>query len=201
MSQNSLFKSTGVCILLFLAYSWGRTTHSLGQQDISIYKQRLEKIEAEKELLQKQIKSLEKKTSSLLVQLDKIGLEKKVIQKEIAQYNLQLQRAGEELRAIQEQIPKLKDRLDREKEAVSQILVTLYKFGDLSYLDFLFRAEDVSDLMSENKHLTLLAQYQEKVLLSFLSTLNELRQAETAAEACRLPLTIFGGPSGRRPAS
>jgi len=153
------------------------------QEEISVYQERLEKLQAERAQLQKNIKDLDKKKMSILSQLDQIGLEKKLIQNDIERYSLQMEKANRELSAVQKKLPPLKARLEREKESVSKILVTLYKFGDMNYLDFLFRSTDVADLMSENKHLTLLAQYQEDIILSFMQTLNELKEAEDQIEA------------------
>jgi len=153
------------------------------QEEISVYKERLEKLQKERERLQQNIKDLDSKKTSILSQLDKIGFEMKLIQNDIAEYNLEMEKVGRELAAVQKRIPLLKAKLEKEKESVSQILVTLYKFGDLNYLDFLFRATDVADLMSESKHLSLLAQYQERIVLSFMQTLNELKELEEQIEA------------------
>lgn len=153
------------------------------QEEISIYTERLEKLQKEREQLQQNIKDLDLKKTSILSQLDQIGFEKKLIQNDITGYTLQVEKANRELAAVQKKIPPLKAKLEKEKASVSQILVTLYKFGDMSYLDFLFKATDVADLMSESKHLSLLAQYQEDIILSFMQTLNELKEAEERIEA------------------
>lgn len=153
------------------------------QEEFSVYKERLEKLQKERKRLQQNIKDLDSKKTSILSQLDQIGFEKKLIQNDIAGYTLQMEKANRELAAVQKKIPPLKAKLEKEKESVSQILVTLYKFGDMSYLDFLFRATDVADLMSESKHLSLLAQYQESIVLSFIQTLNELKDAEERIQA------------------
>jgi len=155
---------------------------SFAQEEISVYKERLEKLQSERARLQQNIRDLDKKKMSILSQLDQIGLEIKLIQNDIEGYTLQMEKANRELSDVQKKIPPLRARLEREKESVSQILVTLYKFGDMNYLDFLFRATDVTDLMSESKHLSLLAQYQEDIILSFKQTLNELKEAEEQIE-------------------
>ena len=168
--------------VLLLTVFFTASVPSFSQEEISVYKERLEKLQNERARLQQNIKDLDKKKMSILSQLDQIGLEKKLIQNDIEGYTLQMEKANRELSAVQKKIPPLKARLEREKESVSQILVTLYKFGDMSYLDFLFRATDVTDLMSESKHLSLLAQYQEDIILSFKQTLNELKEAEKQIE-------------------
>lgn len=162
--------------LLFFSLSFS------GQEDVAAYKERLAKIQEEKKNLQQKIEELARRKTSILVQLDRIGLGKKLIQQELSEYNLQLSRANSELASIQRQIPALRERVEKEKEAVSKILVTLYKFGNIGYLDFLFRAEDISDLTSESRHLTYLARHQEDVILSFIQTLSELEAAEEKLE-------------------
>jgi len=169
-------------IVFILSTFLSVSTHIFSQEEISVYKERLEKLQKERARLQQNIKDLDKKKTSILSQLDQIGLEKNLIQNDIEGYTLQVEKANRELSAVQKKIPPLKARLEKEKESVSQILVTLYKFGDMSYIDFLFRAADVTDLMSESKHLSLLAQYQEDIIISFMQTLNELKEVEERIE-------------------
>lgn len=169
--------------ILSVFLSMSLPVYVYSQKEFSVYKERLEKLQKERERLQQNIKDLDSKKTSILSQLDQIGFEKKLIQNDIAGYTLQMEKANRELAAVQKKIPPLKAKLEKEKESVSQILVTLYKFGDMSYLDFLFRATDVADLMSESKHLSLLAQYQESIVLSFMQTLTELKDAEERIEA------------------
>lgn len=153
------------------------------QEEISVYQERLEKLQAERTRIQQNIKDLDKKKVSILSQLDQLGLEKRLIQNDIEGYSLQLEKVNRELSTVQKKIPPLNEKIENEKESVSKILVTLYKFGDMNYLDFLFRSTDVADLMSENKHLSLLARYQDDIILSFIQTLNELKEATGQIEA------------------
>lgn len=173
---------TRLSILLLVAALVFLPSFPHSQEDVSVYKERLAKIQQQKKNLQRTIDELDRQETSILSQLDRIGLEKKLIQEELAEYNLQMRRANSELSSIQKQIPPLKEKLEREKDDVAKTLITLYKFGNISYLDFLFSAEDISDLMSENKHLTFLARHQEDIILSFVQTLSELNEAEEKIE-------------------
>jgi len=175
--------SLSIFIVIILSVFLSVSLPVSSQEEISVYKERLEKLQKERARLKQNIKDLDSRKTSILSQLDQIGFEKKLIQNDIAGYTLQMEKANRELAAVQKKIPPLKAKLEKEKESVSQILVTLYKFGDMSYLDFLFRAADVADLMSESKHLSLLAQYQESIVLSFMQTLNELKEVEERIEA------------------
>jgi septal ring factor EnvC (AmiA/AmiB activator) len=49
----------------------------------------------------------------------------------------------------------------------------------------MLQAKDVGTLISENKNLTLLAQYQEKIITDYLEALNQLKQTEENAEGKR----------------
>ncbi len=178
-------------IVFILTVFFTVSAPSFAQEEISVYKERLEKLQSERARLQQNIKDLDKKKMSILSQLDQIGLEIKLIQNDIEGYTLQMEKANQELSDVQKKIPPLRARLEREKESVSQILVTLYKFGDMNYLDFLFRATDVTDLMSESKHLSLLAQYQEDIILSFMQTLNELKEAEEQIEEKKQEIAVL----------
>jgi len=202
MALNSWTKAqSGPFLIIFiLAVFMTVSVYSFvfSQEEISVYQERLEKLQAERAQLQQNIKDLDKERISILSQLDQIGLEKKLIQNDIEGYSLQMEKANRELSTVQKKIPPLKARLEREKESVSQILVTLYKFGDLDYLDFLFKSTDVADLMAENKHLTLLAQYQEDIILTFMQTLNELKEAEEQIEAKKLEIAALLSQSRKK---
>ena len=102
------------------------------QEDISIYRERLAKIEQEKEATQRLIDELDRRKTSILSQLDRIGLEKKLILEELTEYDVRMRQANTELEAIQKQIPPLQERLKEEKEDVAKTLVSLYKFGNIS---------------------------------------------------------------------
>jgi septal ring factor EnvC (AmiA/AmiB activator) len=72
--------------------------------------------------------------------------------------------------------------LDDEKESTKKILLTMYKYGKLNPLQFMLQAKDMGMLVSESKNLTLLAQYQNEVISSYLETLSQLRDAENTLE-------------------
>ncbi len=115
--------------------------------------------------------------------MDRIGFEKKLIRNEISMCNLQIKRANTELISIGKRITQSETKLDREKESVAKILVTLYKFGKLNYFGFIFQAKNIGSLLSENKHLTILAHYQERIISSYINTLTELETSKEELES------------------
>ncbi|UCE43058.1 MAG: peptidoglycan DD-metalloendopeptidase family protein [Candidatus Aminicenantes bacterium] len=164
----------------FLLPSFGQPTSS--QQDLSEYEKRLIAITEQITGIRKKISEEEKRKTSVLSRLNTIGLNKTLIKKEISLYNTQMQKADKELITFQKNIPVLEEKLQKEKQSIEKILVTLYKFGKFSYLDFLFQVEDVSHLISESKNLSLLAQSQNRIIADYLKTLSDLQASRESLE-------------------
>lgn len=152
------------------------------QQDVSEYEKRLEKIRSQISELKSKISEEDKKESSILAQLEKIGYTKKLIRNELMLYSVQLEKTSYELASLKKKDLELESQLAKEKQSVEKILVTLYKFGRLSSLQFMLQAENLGALVTENKHLTLLAQYQENIISDYLKTLAELKDTEDALD-------------------
>ena len=150
----------------------------LPQEDISEYEKRLEKIFEQIKDLQQRIEEEEKKESTALSRLDRIGFKKRLIRKEISLTNIQLEKTNRELRSIRQRIPPLKSRLNKEQKSIEKILVTVYKFGKFNFLEFMLQSKDFKTLLAESKNLTLLAQYQDKIISNYLDTLAQLTAAE-----------------------
>jgi septal ring factor EnvC (AmiA/AmiB activator) len=168
-------------LILFLASSFSIQSAS-SQQNASEYEKRLTEISEQLTDIRKKIAKEEQKKSSILSRLNRIGLNKTLIKKEISLYDTQLKKSDLELSSIQKKIPDLKEKLDKEKSSVEKIIVTLYKFGKFNYFDILLQVNDVGELISESKNLTLLAQYENNIIQDYISTLNELQEAEEALD-------------------
>lgn len=156
---------------------------SPSQDQITSYEQRLKKISVQIENLRKKIRQEEKRESFILSKLQKIGLQKNLIRKEISLNTVSLQKANHELRVILDRIPPLEARLEEEKTAVAKTLVTLYKYGPLGYAELLLHVQDLRSLVTDSKHLTLLAREQNQIVSNYLDTLAQLEGARAAQEA------------------
>ena len=161
------------------------------RQDASEYEKRLIEITAQITDIRKKIAQEDKRKTSVLSRLNKIGLNKTLIKKEISLLNTQLDKADHELATIQKSVPELKNKLQSEKKSIEKILVTLYKFGKFSYFDFLLQSDDVGDLLSESKNLALLAQYEEKIISDYRAALENLQTAEEKLEMKKQEISLL----------
>lgn len=178
MCLKKSYKILTGSIILALFLPPGAFAH----QDISEYEKRLAKLAEQIKKLQTTINKDEKKETSVLSRLDRIGLNKRLIRKEILLCNTRLEKSNKELSSIKQSISQLKKKLEGERQSIEKILVTMYKFGKFSFLQSIFQAKDMGTFISENKHLTLLAQYQQNIISDYQNTLAELNTTEAAQE-------------------
>jgi len=168
------YRFMGISIILMLIIS----LDAYGQQDVSKFQERLAKVSQQIKQLRLKIEEGEKKESTTLSRLEWIGFNKGLIKKEISLYAIQLEKANRELSSLNKSIPELEAKLDEEKQSIEKILITTYKFGKFNFLQFMLQAENVGALISENKNLTLLAQYQGKIISNYMENLDQLETAE-----------------------
>ena len=168
------YRFIGISIILMIIIS----LDAYGQQDVSKFQERLAKISQQIEQLRLKIEEGEKKESTTLSRLERIGFNKGLIKKEISFYAIQLKKSNRELSSLNKSIPELEAKLNEEKQSIEKILITTYKFGKFNFLQFMLQAENVGAFISENKNLTLLAQYQGKIISNYVENLDQLETAE-----------------------
>jgi len=173
LKKTGLFFFSAVLALALFPFKLGYS-----QQSTAEYEQRLQEISSRISELRAKIQAENKRESSVLSRLGKLGLEKNLIKNELNMFNTQRERAASEQTAIQKKVQLLLQKLEQEKESVATILVTLYKFGRINYYDMVLQTENVADLISEHKHLTSLAQHEQQIIQGHKQTLAELKKSE-----------------------
>jgi len=152
-------------------------------KNVADFEQRLTRINAQIKDLKARLESEARKESSVLSSLTRTNLNKSLVERELAAQNVELERGRTELAAIQRNIRKIRADIDRERQSIEKTLVTLYKYGRVDLFQFLLQARDIEAYASESKHLAILARSQDDIVAGFLSSLEELRVAETALES------------------
>ena len=158
-------------------------------QNINRYEKELTDIAARIDSLQKLLEQEQKRESTIIAQLEQIGIRKELIRKEISLQHTMLRKTEAELEATQQRIGELRQLLERDKESILRILSTLYKFGRISYSHLFLQVKDVGSLVSGNKHLALLAHSQDRVIDTYLSALTELNSSERDQETRRITIS------------
>jgi septal ring factor EnvC (AmiA/AmiB activator) len=181
-------KTIGAALILFLALLPAALPRAAApaqgqtQNGAAEYEQRLAKVRRDIDVLRAKLKDEEKKEQTTLSKLDRLSVTKSLLRGELHMLNLQSSRNHVELEAARQSIPRLEARLAKERQALTRVLVTLYKFGRFSFVRFLLQAHDLHTLAVESKRLAVLASTQDKMIEDYGRNLAELgRAAETLA--------------------
>ncbi len=153
------------------------------QRDVSDFETRIAKINAQIRDLRTKLADADKKESSILADLDRIGLRKRLIRAELAGGAVAIERTDGELETLRKDIALRRAALESERRSVERTLVTLYKFGRFDVLQFALRSENVEAFLAESRNLAFLARYQNDVVKGYLAALSELGAAETKLES------------------
>ena len=162
-----------------------------GEEPNIDYQKKLEKLSLEIASLKKKIKKEEKRKNSILSELSQITLQKRVLQKELSFYRTKIKQIDQEIIQIQSQIPSLKKNLKTQHQALANILRAIYKHGQPGLLDFFLRSNNLNQVLSEEHHLTLLADYQQKIIQQYVESLSQLEAAEKKLENKKAELQLL----------
>ncbi len=160
---------------------------SSGQQSGDLDDQ-LTKVRGQIVDLKARLEAESKKEATILSSLDRISLNKSILKSELDLYGLEMAKAGREQEALRRGLPALQAKLKKEKDSIGATLVTLYKYGRFSPVQFFFQSQDLRLLASESKSLTLLARYQQDILHSYQVDLSRLNTSQRALDIKRAEL-------------
>ena len=171
----------------------------LGGQDVSDYQKQLDEISGQITQFKQMLNREGRKESTLLGQLDTIGLKKILARKEIERYDLQQQQVRRQQRITQQKIKDLQGKLSQSQDQIADILVNLYKFGRLHAYDLFLQVDDLAALISGHKNLITLVRTQEEILNDYLSTQKELKEAEAGllTQNDKINEVLLGARKGR----
>ena len=172
-----------VAILLATLFLVPAVAHP--RQDVSEIEKRITRLNEQIRNIKAKIQEEEKKESSILSTLSRIGLTKKLIRSEMAANDALLEKTNGELKVLREDMVRRRKALEKEEQSIERTLVTLYKFGRFDFLKFALKAENTESFFTESKHLTFLARTQEIIISGYLAALVELGATEGRLEAKR----------------
>jgi septal ring factor EnvC (AmiA/AmiB activator) len=153
------------------------------QRDVSDFETRIAKLNAQIRDLRAKLADEEKRESSILSALERIGLRKRLIRAELAAGAVAVERTDGELEALRKEIALRRTALESERRSVERTLVTLYKFGQFDLLQFVLRSKNIEAFLAESKNLAFLARYQNDVVAGYLASLSKLSASEARLEA------------------
>jgi len=168
------------------------------QRDVSDFETRIAKINARIRDLRAKLAEANKKESTILADLDRIGLRKRLIRAEIAAGAVAVERTDGELEILRKDIALRRSALESERRSVERTLVTLYKFGRFDVLQFALRSESIEAFLAGSRNLAFLARYQNDVVRDFLAALAELGVSLGRLEAKKVEIADLLRAAGEK---
>ena len=168
------------------------------QRDVSDFEARIAKIDTQIRNLKAKLADAEKKESSILSDLDRIGLRKRLIRAELSAGGIAIERTDGELKSLRKDIAFRREALESERRSVERTLVTLYKFGRFDILQFALRSESLEAFLAESRNLAYLARHQNDVIRGYLTALAALAASEGKLEAKKGEIEVLLRAAGEK---
>jgi septal ring factor EnvC (AmiA/AmiB activator) len=168
------------------------------QRDVSDFETRIARINTQIRDLKAKLAAAEKKESSILSELERIGLRKRLIRAELAAGGVAIERTNGELGSLRKDIALRRAALESERRSVEKTLVTLYKFGRFDILQFALRSESLEAFLAESRNLAFLARHQNDAIRSYLAALSELGASESRLEAKKAEIAVLLRAAGEK---
>ena len=168
------------------------------QRDVSDFETRIARINTQIRDLKAKLADAEKKESSILSELDRIGLRKRLIRAELSAGGVAIERTNGELGSLRKDIALRRAALESERRSVEKTLVTLYKFGRFDILQFALRSESLEAFLAESRNLAFLARHQNDAIRIYLAAVSELGASESRLEAKKAEIAVLLHAAGEK---
>ena len=128
----------------------------------------IEEIQADKDDTLKYIEKLDKKTASLEEELEKL--------------HAQVTSSEKKLKAIQKELAKAQTEKEKQYTTMKRRIKYMYENGNQEYLDIIFGAKSISDLLNRSEYVEKISEYDNKVFARFQKAALTVQQKEEQRE-------------------
>lgn len=128
----------------------------------------IEEIQGDKDDTLKYIEKLDKKTASLEEELEKL--------------HAQVTSSGKKLKAIQKELAKAQKEKEKQYTTMKRRIKYMYENGNQEYLDIIFGAKSISDLLNRSEYVEKISEYDNKVFAHFKKAALTVQQKEKQRE-------------------
>lgn len=129
-----------------------------------------------------QIQYIQEDMSETLLELERLSQEISDKQTEIHEIELQEIELNKYINTTEQQLEELKEKYNLQKNALQTRLVTMYKFGKVSYLDVLLNSRSLSQFLSNYYYLTIITKTDTSLLKAVEEKRNSIQELATNLE-------------------
>lgn len=173
-------KEIGIIVALLLLLATGVSVFAAtiggAQQEINRIQQEVNKTRARL----KELDSLRSDVEAYMMELDN---ELTALSEELLQLEQQMADKQEEIRVTKEELEAAREDERRQYEAMKIRIQYMYEKGDTEYVDILFSAENLSDLLNSVEYISQISEYDRDMLDVYVAVKEEIQAKEARLEA------------------
>ncbi len=174
-------------LLLILSAAFVLADNDIDQK-IKDANEKLEQAEDELDRISQEKDVLKVKTSEILQKLDAVQAEIRGIETEIYELGEQIKILEKAIAEKAKELAMAKQDVARQNERMKKRLRTLYKAGDLTYLEVMVNSASFSDMMMQMDKIQILLDYDQEMLSDLVETRNFIEKTKLELEAKNVEL-------------
>ncbi len=173
-------KYTGLFVILCLLFSvFAVPVYATSIQKAKANK---EKLETNKKEIEKQVKLLQKQKKALDKSVKKLDEKTEKLDKRLQKLNTDLVAKRKKLAETKIELEDAKTDEKKQYIAMKKRLKYIYESGESSYLDILFQASSLSDLLNRTEYVEKISEYDNNMLTRLKNTRSRIAKAEKNQE-------------------
>ena len=148
------------------------------KQKIEENKEKLSAVESEKQKVEEKLQELSALKSDAAAYIQKLDGELADLQGQIDSLGTQMTEKNAEIEATKVQLADAKAREEEQYASMKLRIKYMYENGDTNFLDLLFEAESLSDMLNRAEYIQKVSEYDRQKLDEFVAVRNEIEETE-----------------------
>ena len=148
------------------------------KQKIEENKEKLSAVESEKQKVEEKLQELSALKSDAAAYIQKLDGELADLQGQIDSLGTQMTEKNTEIEATKVQLADAKAREEEQYASMKLRIKYMYENGDTNFLDLLFEAESLSDMLNRAEYIQKVSEYDRQKLDEFVAVRNEIEETE-----------------------
>ena len=148
------------------------------KQKIEENKEKLSAVESEKQKVEEKLQELSALKSDAAAYIQKLDGELADLQGQIDSLGTQMTEKNAEIEASKVQLADAKAREEEQYASMKLRIKYMYENGDTNFLDLLFEAESLSDMLNRAEYIQKVSEYDRQKLDEFVAVRNEIEETE-----------------------
>lgn len=146
------------------------------KQKIEENKEKLSAVESEKQKVEEKLQELSALKSDAAAYIQKLDGELADLQGQIDSLGTQMTEKNAEIEATKVQLADAKAREEEQYASMKLRIKYMYENGDTNFLDLLFEAESLSDMLNRAEYIQKVSEYDRQKLDEFVAVRNEIEE-------------------------